>query len=399
MALLETFKSALAALEPGPSLAVGVSGGVDSICLMHLCAQAGLHPLVVHLDHGLRPESAREGEEVARQAATLGLTFSGRCLKLPAGPNLAQRAREARLSVWDSLAVDHVLLAHHLDDQAETVIDRLARGASTRGLSGIPARRGKLLRPLLGVRRDELLAFARAQGLRWMEDPSNRRGTRGAIRHRVLPALIERRPGAAAAIARSARLMAQDEDLLSGLAAQLLGPQGIDAQAFSQAHPALQRRALVLLVERSRGHSREVSAAWLEAATTHLDGTKGVLELGDGWRLVGGDGLLRCLPAPPTQRDLRRGRWGLWSLDATASVTLRPYRPGERIGARRVVDLLREGGVPVSLRPYHPIVEVADQRWLAGLAFEGQDPKGIQVRLQPDPQASPRGGGPYLWTL
>lgn len=363
--------------------------------LMHLCAKAGLNPDVVCLDHGLRPESADEVRWVRQAAQGLGLPFFTRQLHLSPGSALAARARMARTKVWNELHVDHVLLAHHQNDQAETVLDRLTRGAGARGLSGMALRSGRLVRPLLQESRLELEDWANRQGIAWVEDPSNTKGTRGWMRHRVLPLLEERRPGSTACIARSATHLAQDEAVLSGLAADLIDTQGIALDRLRAAAPSLQRRAVAQLLERERGDRQQLSARLLDLSLNLLDSKGGAVELGGGWRLILHAERVYCLPPKPLPAELQQGVWGPWRLVASQTVGVRSVEPGERMNGRRVVDLMREVALPSPLRAYLPIIHLGPQRWLPGVSFQGEAPLGVHVKLEDHSGGRLLGGGPF----
>jgi tRNA(Ile)-lysidine synthase len=186
-ALSETF-----ALRPRPDrLGVAVSGGGDSVALLHLLAgwqaEGGPPLAVVTVDHGLRPEAAAEAALVARQAAALGLSHDTLVWQGAAGPgwdgqgNLMDAARRARLGLiaaWArARAIPVVALGHTADDQAETVLMRLARGSGVDGLAGMArwrhAEAVDWVRPLLGVARADLRAWLAARGIGWAEDPTN----------------------------------------------------------------------------------------------------------------------------------------------------------------------------------------------------------------------------------
>ncbi len=167
---------------PNTTLGVAVSGGGDSVALLHMLAARGGDLRAVTVDHGLRAESAEEAAQVATLCDQLGVPH--RVLKWEGwdkSGNLQDAARQARLrliSAWaDAENITHVALGHTLDDQAETVLLRLARGSGVDGLSGMAARRtvGRLtwVRPLLHARRDELRAYLKAQNIAWADDPSN----------------------------------------------------------------------------------------------------------------------------------------------------------------------------------------------------------------------------------
>lgn len=394
MSLLSRFKTTLSALRLGDAPAVGVSGGLDSMVLMHLCARAGLRPLVVSIDHGLRKASASEVTLVAQSAASLGLPFQAHRLSLVPGAGIAARARDARLEIWAALPASAVLLAHHQDDQAETVLDRLCRGAGARGLSGMAQRSGKVLRPLLRESRESLLNWARRERIWWAEDPSNTQGTRGWMRHRVLPLLEERRPGSSACIARSAAHLAQDEDLLAAMAAPLLQGPGLSIAVVQSKHPALQRRALAQLLERERGERGALSARQLDLSVELLQ-RPGVVEVGQGWRFVACDSWLRCLPPKPAPAHIQDGPWGPWHVVASRAVGVRSAERGERLNGRRITDLMRGVGLPPALRPYLPVIHLGPQRWLPGVSFEGEAPLGVHVALKGTGSSALLGGGPF----
>ena len=158
-----------------------MSGGADSSALLVLAVGAGLRVTAVHVDHGLRPGSAHEADVVRATAERFGAAFRAERVELADGPNLEERAREARLAV---LPPD-VLTGHTADDQAETVLLNLLRGAGTRGISAMrPGHR----RPLLALRRSDTEALCAAYEVQLVHDPSNRdpRHLRNRVRHELL---------------------------------------------------------------------------------------------------------------------------------------------------------------------------------------------------------------------
>ena len=202
---------------PGTEVDCAVSGGPDSTALLVLAVEAGLVATAWHVDHGLRPGSSAEGAVVARLAASLGAT--ARCVEVVVadGPNLEERARDARRAVLPP----GVLTGHTADDQAETVLLNLLRGAGVPGAAGIgsPDRR-----PLLALRRHETVALCEARGIRTVSDPMNEdpRFVRNRIRHEVLPLLADvsgRDP--VPLLARHAMRAAEATDLLWGLVADV----------------------------------------------------------------------------------------------------------------------------------------------------------------------------------
>ncbi len=222
---------------PGRQVTCAVSGGPDSTALLALAVAAGLVCTAVHVDHGLRAGSAAEAEVVRTTAARLGASFRAERVALDDGPNLEARARDARYRV---LPTD-VLTGHTADDQAETVLVNMLRGAST---SGLAAMRPGPRHPLLALRRSETEALCTDLELAVVHDPSNLDGRhlRNRVRHELLPlmaALSQRDP--VPLLSRQASLLRDDDDLLADLAAAI---DPTDAKEVAAAPAALARRAI-----------------------------------------------------------------------------------------------------------------------------------------------------------
>lgn len=219
---------------------VGCSGGPDSLALAAAVAHLGLEARALVIDHGLQPETADVAVRVREQLEPRGLPVDIRRVHIDqatdSGPEAS--AREARHRAFDDataasgdVPAGTLLLAHTLDDQAEQVLLGLSRGSGTRSLAGIPPERqmpggGRILRPLLHLRRSDTLAACREWGLDPWHDPHNEDHTfaRVRVRHRVLPVLAEQLgPGVAEALARTAQQARDDADLLDELAEQHLG--------------------------------------------------------------------------------------------------------------------------------------------------------------------------------
>jgi tRNA(Ile)-lysidine synthase len=228
-------RAGLTGLAPGDLVLVACSGGADSLALAAALAftapRLDLRAGGVTVDHGLQPGSADRARAVAARLTTLGLdpvvcttvTVPGSGDNLHAGPEAA--ARTARYQALDAAAGQTgavaILLGHTLDDQAETVLLRLARGSGARSLAGMPSHRGRYLRPLLPVRRATTQAACAALELPVWDDPHNAdpRFTRVRVRHEVLPVLESvLGPGVAEALARTAGQLRDDADALDALA-------------------------------------------------------------------------------------------------------------------------------------------------------------------------------------
>lgn len=226
----EVRTSLVKALPAGGVALVGYSGGVDSTVMLALARQHGCPNIslgAVHINHGLHKRAASWARHCRRRCTGWAIPLeivdvhvSGR-----AG-GLENRARQARLRAFRSLPADVILLAHHADDQAETVLLRTLRGAGLRGLgamrecSKLQGSAKKVLRPLLHCSKDELLAVGRELSVRGVRDPSNQdlRHNRNWLRHSFLPEARRRFPGALAALGRVASNASQAESLLGALA-------------------------------------------------------------------------------------------------------------------------------------------------------------------------------------
>lgn len=209
-------------------LCVGLSGGCDSLVLLHLLAGLGLGNRLqaLHVHHGLSPHADRWAEFCAEQCRRLGVAFSLERVSVErnSGLGLEAAARAARYAAFARCAGDALLLGHHQGDQAETLLFNLLRGAGVAGVAAIPEDRSldrlRILRPLLTVSRTEIEAYARAHGLAWIDDESNAdtRLTRNFLRHEVLPLLGGRFSGVERNLARAAGHFSEADALLGELA-------------------------------------------------------------------------------------------------------------------------------------------------------------------------------------
>src|SRR5262245_48793684 len=221
-----------AMLAGGETVLVAVSGGSDSVALLHVLHELrptfnlSLH--VLHVDHGLRAASTRDAEFVQGLGARLGVPVDVTRVTVGAGSveAAAREARYAALEAWaDRLGADRIATGHTVDDQAETVLMRLLDGAGVRGLAGIPPRRGRVIRPLIETRRSTLRDALVAAGLDWVEDETNRdpKFLRNRIRHELLPLLAASyATDVVPSLARVARRARETVDALERTAADAL---------------------------------------------------------------------------------------------------------------------------------------------------------------------------------
>ena len=287
-------------------MALAVSGGADSLALLVLASAAGLKATAWHVDHGLREGSDLEAERVAKVAAAYGAGFDGRTLTVTPGPDLEARARAARYSVLPA----GVLTGHTMDDQAETVLLNLLRGAGPDGLAGIRAHKtghtAAPRRPLLGLRRRDTEAICEAEGLVPFRDPTNDdpRFRRNRVRHEVIPLLSDvAGRDVVPVLARQAELISDEVSLLESLTA---GIDPTDARSVREAPVPLARRALRrwLRAPDSGGDSEAhpASSAEIERVLAVARGTATACEIAGGRRVARSVGRLSVEPLSPEPR-------------------------------------------------------------------------------------------------
>jgi tRNA(Ile)-lysidine synthase len=271
-------------------VAVACSGGPDSTALLALAVDADLDPVAVHVDHGLRPESADEAHVVGAAAERLGAGFRAERVTVEPGPNLEARARDLRYEALEraraAIGASAVLLGHTADDQAETVLLNVLRGSASAGLGGMPGRRGTIARPLLGLRRAETAEICAALGVSPLADPMNDDDAfrRVVLRREVLP-LLERVADRdlVPVLARQADVLRSESDFLDDLARAVWPPSDEDtsASALAGLPVVLARRAVRCWLGRPPPTLDEVdrvlSVAGGQARATELSGGRRVI--------------------------------------------------------------------------------------------------------------------------
>ncbi|MBV7576635.1 tRNA lysidine(34) synthetase TilS [Pseudomonas sp. PDM32] len=395
---------------------IAFSGGLDSTVLLHLLAYlANTESLpslsAIHIHHGLQVAADAWPQHCQSVCDELGIPLQVERVTVQPGASVERAARDARYAVFSSVTqTDDVLLtAQHRDDQAETLLFRLLRGAGVRGLSGMPRQRslgkGHLLRPLLDVTRVELEAYADEHGLSWIEDPSNedRQYSRNYLRHQVFPALTRRWPQAVATMARSAAHLTEAQGLLEELADMDLR----NANSVSEfAWLGLRSLELASLAQLSAARQRNALSHWLEPLTRlpdtdHWSGWEDLRDAsGDAcpvWRLADGE-----LHRAGGRIWWLSGRWlrplpsaGVWlhpasplvipdngMLSLTGRIPDGPlqirYREGGEVmalpdrGHRDLKRLLNENGVPSFVRGRLPLL-YKDGQLLAVANLNGLD--------------------------
>lgn len=421
-------------IQPGEGVVVAVSGGADSVVLLHslvrLCAEYPFTLSVAHFDHRLRETSRRDALFVQELAASWGLsaTTASWVWEGRRDRSLQAEARRARYHFLDAVAsqvgATKIALGHHRDDQAETVLLHLLRGSGLRGLRGMrPVREGRLIRPFLGVGREEIEVYAKTHQLSFVEDPSNRdlRYLRSRIRWQLLPLLQrEYNPSIVRTLTRNAALVAEDEAYLEEVAGEAFSPL-VDLQenricmslrSLRGVAPAIRRRILGQAM-RSVARGTYLTSAHLEAVErlTSSGGSSAVTLPGGqwAWRSAG----LLCLGKRGGERrsavhqelcvpgEVVLAEWGVameaaiiprsaadfprispdrayidWT-QVLPPLEVRSWRPGDRFrpwglqGSKKLQDLFVDAKVPREEREKVPVV--TDQKgilWVPGFRID-----------------------------
>lgn len=409
--LESTLLNALAPWRSAPAWRVAFSGGLDSTVLLHLLAGLARREALpvlsaIHVHHGLQAVADGWPEHCQRFCDGLGVPLQVVRVNVDGGASLERAAREARYAAFAGVLGqgECLLTGQHRDDQAETVLFRMFRGAGVRGLSGMAASRplgsGLLLRPLLELTRRELEAYCRQHGLSWVEDPSNSSDDydRNYLRNRILPGIVQRWPSAVETIARSAEHLAEADGLLGELARSDLISAGARDEYIGMNLPSL---ALAALAELSEPRQRNALRHWLAPLarlpdSAHWAGWQNLRDAREDaepiWRLADGElrrahGRLWWLARPWLGFVPVNQAWGEPSqtLSLPANGTLRidgdapegpleiRYRQGGEVmalagrGSRDLKRLLNEAAIPAFLRGRLPLLWRADE--LLGVAL------------------------------
>lgn len=422
-----------------PAWWLGLSGGMDSMVLLDALAELrAAHPLpplkALHIHHGLHADADLWTEHCRQECRARGVELIVERVQLAAGASIEAQARTARYQAFATHmgSADCLLLAHHQDDQLETLLFRLLRGTGLRGLAGMPQVRpltqGRLFRPLLGWSRAQLLVWAESRQLNWVEDPANRdtRFARTLLRHELLPCLRNQWPAAPGHLLQLAEHAAEANLILDERAEQdlQLAQPGVTDPWLSAWHSldaacvqalSLPRQANLLRYWCQLHQSAAPPRRQLQAFLGQLAGSgDGQPEMRvDNYRLCRSSGRLWLLPEATahTTAPQRLTEWGDSALDASnGRLLIRPAQQG--IGWRKgrwhvryrqggeqikltgrptqsLKDLLQQAGIPPWLRVRVPLLYCDEQlisvagRWNAEDACASGDEAAFQVTWVP----------------
>lgn len=439
--------------KPGDAIVVAVSGGPDSVALLHVLHEISvsrmpLRLICAHVNHGFRAESAEEAELVRGLASGLGVPFELAEFDIPAymkesGLGAQEAAREKRYrfltDTAQRLGASAVALAHHADDQAETVLMHLLRGSGLSGLAGMRWKRTEkkveLVRPLLRMNKAALVEACRERGYAYAEDSSNAqvKYKRNAIRLEALPFLQEYYPGLTRSLTQLAEIAADEDDFIGEAARRFFGEtvhteQGkctLDRTDFAAAPSALQRRLIKLILNYLSAEPLEIDFPKVETVRRGIlqeKRTSWSLDLGLGLTCIRQYDMIHFLsvpleiqasyryevPAPVSRLEIReigkslamtvaegRGKAALreeggsfiarFDLDKLAfPLTVRSRLPGDTIkvmglnGSKKVKDIYIDDKIPSTERSRIPIVcdGLGNIVWIAGVRRSVHAPVG-----------------------
>ena len=382
-------------------MVLGLSGGVDSVVLLDLlvlhAAKLRFELEAVHVNHQLSPNAARWARFCRALCRERSVSLTVKKVEVTRGNSTERAAREARYAALATARADFIALAHNADDQAETVLLQLLRGAGVKGLAAMPlvkpARPFALLRPLIDVPRSEIEAYARRGKLEWIEDESNESGEylRNWLRHEIAPRIAARVPGYRATLTRAARHFAESAELLDELA-RIDG--GDDALSVSRLRALSLARSRNLIRYAIARHGWRMPAAGrleeaLRQALSARADARMEVDLGDCTLRRRGDAVHFvarrenpamlgavawngereiALPALHGVLAMPRKRGGGVSLERlqAAPVTIRSRHGGERLQpaanrpTRTVKNLLQEAGIAAWERDALPFIYSGD---------------------------------------
>ena len=423
--------------EKGGTILCAVSGGRDSMCLLHylhhLGKTKGFTVAAAHLNHLMRPTAERDVNFVRRFCEENGIPFHTRATPVydmakEWNVTVEEAGRRARYeflaNTAETVGAQYIATAHHQNDQAETVLLNLLRGTGPEGLGGIPPVRGRYIRPLLNTPRSEIETYLKENGIDHIEDETNTDTdyARNRLRLEIWPQLATINSALTEHIASAAAIVRRENEYLDQLASALLPPEGtqLACETVKSAPPVLRSRMVRLLLDRLPAGKKDVGAVHIDGIL-HLSEMDGTLSLPSGMQVTCRDGTLTfgVISPPPEERELHWGenRWGNYRITLTnvtfdvtnvtfctdktdvsgdncaPKVTVRPWQSSDRLtlpdsrGTRSLKRLFADRGICPPEREAIPVILVAGR--VSAVYGVGQDKafleeKGIQIVINKD---------------
>lgn len=396
--------------EAGGTVLCAVSGGRDSMCLLHYLhavgPDCGFTVAAGHFNHQMRGQADADEEFVRRFCAVREIPF------YTAAAPVYEKAGEWNLSVEETgrrlryeflertaeaIGAEYIATAHHALDNAETVLLNLLRGTGSEGLGGIPPVRGKFVRPLLQTSRAEIEDYCAAHGLSFVEDETNRdtHYARNRLRLELWPQMETINSNLTAALGRTAAIVRAESGYLDELAQSLLPDEGltVSLEALRAVPEVLRRRMLRLMLQRLPTGKKDVSAAHIAAMLDLAEKGRGMLALPDGARITCEEGEMAfsVVQDVPAEMVLQRGEnhWGAFILSVSGEtiddLTVRSWTRDDRLltenGSRSLKRIFSDNGITPLQRQMLPVV-----------CLKGT-PCGVYLHREPCTLTLPTGSG------
>jgi tRNA(Ile)-lysidine synthase len=389
MTLLDNLKKALGKLPPFKRVVVGVSGGADSVALAFLLKELGYSIVVAHMNHGLRGTESDADETLTRQLAK---QWKVPCVVEKIDPRqlkTGNRENELRLLRYEFLEkarlgqkAQFIAVAHHRDDQIETILMHMARGAGLRGIRGMGLIQDRVIRPLLGIPKKELTSYLNKKNIPYRTDQSNFdvNFRRNRFRHQTIPAIRSGWPTFEKDLLAFATFAQTETDKTEKAARQWIAKNisdnTFDRKAYLKLEDDLQSEILFGLVGREDLYRKTIE----EAKTLIRKGITGKQKkLGTATLKVQYGRIVLCQSTPPSfvsdqpEPITENTRWGDWSLQnlGAKGLFVRSWKPGDRLkpagmkGSKKLQDLFTDLKIPKTERHRTPIITDSEKRILA----------------------------------
>jgi len=402
----QKFKSNIekAGVKNNGTVILGVSGGIDSVVMLDLFINSKLNLVVAHLNHGVRKEAGRDESLVEELAAKNSLKFVSHRIDKPTGGNLEEEMRILRYEFLSRVAKDnnakYIALAHNANDQAETIFLNILRGSGPAGLAGMKEVSGKVIRPLLNVKREEIESYANENKLEWTEDLTNRDTLyqRNYLRHKIFPLLTETNPSWLDAVNRMSASQREIDEHLKNEASEYLKSPVSELKKLPK--PVLYE-VFGLRYEQKKGNRVDLTLrnlADLEKLIAENAGTKrvelpGKISAVRRYEILDFEAKNDYNLDSPSEKKLKLGinRFGTWQIEVTAGqgknnkaeviltkeqfslVKVRTRKPGDLIethyGHKKLQDLFVDAKINKEQRALWPVMTISEEViWVPGLA-------------------------------
>ncbi|MBU1151720.1 tRNA lysidine(34) synthetase TilS [Patescibacteria group bacterium] len=269
-------------IAPSHAVVVGISGGSDSVFLLELLNRIPCKIIVAHINHNLRGADSQKDQDFCEKLAkNYKNIFELKSAKLPS-KNLEEAGRKSRYEFFRKLAKKYkaqfILTAHHADDNLETILLNLTRGASLKGLTGMEELSDNLFRPLLNISKKEILDYLKTHHLTHREDKSNKdlKFTRNFLRHQVIPLLQQINPNLATTSAKNSQNLREIQDFLEQEAKKWIGTKkSYNLKEFRTLSPALQNQIIIEIYKKECGNSQNIEQTHIKEVLKMLLGEAG----------------------------------------------------------------------------------------------------------------------------